>query len=317
MWNVALSTMWGIGRFPSLEGFFSCAQQIGFQRFELNHQVNSQMLNGIDLACYNIISVHEPCPADVSTTTLRERNWLVSSTDEAGRRQGVRAIQRSIDMAQRLGAKALVVHAGRVDVDEKLEQGLWTLYKAGRARSAEYRERQEILVAARAARAQANLEATHRSIQELASYAGRAGIRVGLENRYHYLDIPLLDEMESLLGSAGDGQIGFWYDVGHAQTLENLGFDPHEEWLRRYATRMIGVHLHDIKGLTDHYAAGLGDVDWDMVAAYLPQEAIRTCEFRCQSTPEQLGIAVQFLADKGCCSCSRDSLDQGRQSRME
>ena len=198
-----------------------------------------------------------------------------------------------------------MVHAGRVDVEEEVEQELWSLYKAGRVHSAAYREKQELLVAARAARAEAHLEATRRSIQELLAYADRTGIRLGLENRYHYLDIPLLGEMESLLSLAGDGQLGFWYDVGHAQTLENLGFDVHEEWLRRYAARMIGVHLHDIKGLTDHYAAGLGDVNWDMVARHLPQDAIRTCEFRSHTSPEQLAIALQFLADRGCLPNSR------------
>ena len=300
MWDVALSTMWGIGRFEDLGDFFACAQQIGFRRFELNHQVNSHMLDGINLDRYCISAVHEPCPADVSTAALRERDWLVSSTDEACRRQGVRAVRRSIDIAQQLGAEAIVVHAGRVGVDEEVEQELWTLHKAGGVHSAEYREKQELLVAARAAKAEAHLEATRRSIQELLAYAGRAGIRLGLENRYHYLDIPLLGEMGSLLALADDGQLGFWYDVGHAQTLENLGFDAHEEWLRRYAARMIGVHLHDIKGLTDHYAAGLGDVDWDMIAGYLPREAIRTFEFRSQTSPEQLGVALQFLADRGC-----------------
>jgi sugar phosphate isomerase/epimerase len=63
---------------------------------------------------------------------------------------------------------------------------------------------------------------------------------------------------------------------------------------------VIGVHLHDVQGLRDHYAAGLGKVDWDMVAGYLPANAIRTCEFRNDNTPEQVAAALQFLADQGC-----------------
>ena len=84
-----------------------------------------------------------------------------------------------------------------------------------------------------------------------------------------------------------------------AQTLDNLGFDSHEEWLRRYASRMLGVHFHDIKGLKDHYAAGLGEIDWDMVVDYIPDNAIRTSEFRDRNTPEQVTAAMRFLADKG------------------
>ena len=304
MWEVALSTMWAIGRFGRLEEFFSAAWQLGFRRFELNHEVNSRMLSQIDLKNgYRVMSVHEPCPADVPTAVLRDRHWLVSAVDEECRQQGVRAVQRSIDLAQELGARIIVVHTGCVDVDMQLERELRDLFRAGQAGTPRYAEAKERLVAARAARVGANLDAARRSMVELAAYAGRAGIRLGVENRYHYLDIPLLDEMDELLMTVDDGQIGFWYDVGHAQALENLGFDRHEEWLRRYASRMVGAHLHDIKGIDDHFAAGLGEVDWDMVAASLPEDALRTCEFRPHNTPEQVLDGVRFLAEKGCLTC--------------
>ena len=96
MWDVALSTMWGIGRFERFGDFFPAGRELGFGRFELNHGVNSQMLNGVDLDRLQVVSVHEPCPADVSTKTLKARNWLVSSPNPEGRQQGVRAVQRSI-----------------------------------------------------------------------------------------------------------------------------------------------------------------------------------------------------------------------------
>ena len=300
MWDTALSTMWSLGRFTHLKDFFPAAQQLGFERFELNHGINSHMLNGVDLGRLNIVSLHEPCPADISTKTLRARNWLVSSPDPENRQQGVHAVQRSIDLAQELGVSVLVMHPGRVDVDAKMERDLWDLFEAGQAQTPAYAELKERLVAARAAQAGANLEAVHQSLTELAEYAGRAGIRLGLENRYHFLDIPLLDEMESLLELTNDGRIGFWYDTGHGQTLDNLGFIPHTEWLRRYADRMLGVHLHDIRGLKDHFAAGLGEMDWDMVTAHLPDDIVRTCEFRAHNTPEQVVAAMELLATKGC-----------------
>jgi sugar phosphate isomerase/epimerase len=158
----------------------------------------------------------------------------------------------------------------------------------------------ERLAKARAAQAPANLEAARRSVAELAAYAAGAGIRLGIENRYHYLDMPMLDEMEALLAAVGAERGGFLYDVGHAQTLENLGFCPHEAWLERYAARMVAVHLHDIRGLIDHHAAGLGEVDWDMVARYLPPSAMRTLEFRSHNTPDQVRASLAFLAEKGC-----------------
>jgi len=296
----SLSTMWGIGRFEPFVEFFPASYQLGFRYFEINHQVNSAMLRGFDPRRYPVVSVHEPCPADIPTATLKDRNWLVSSCDEEGRRQGVRSIERSIDLARELGARAVVVHLGRVDADTALQDALSTLFEAGLAGSAAYAEAKARLVAARAAQVGANLDAARRSLAELAEYAGRAGVRLGLENRYHYLEIPLPDELEFLLQEADPEVVGFWYDTGHAQTLERLGLARHEEWLERFTDRLVGVHLHDVRGIHDHLAAGLGEVDWAMVAAYLPPEPIRTCEFHSSNSPAQVAAGLRFLAEQGC-----------------
>jgi sugar phosphate isomerase/epimerase len=82
-------------------------------------------------------------------------------------------------------------------------------------------------------------------------------VRLGVENRYHHMDLPSLDEMGELLGLADADRLGFLYDVGHAQTLDRLGFYSHEEWLKRYGSRIIGVHLHDALGVEDHRMPGL------------------------------------------------------------
>ncbi len=300
MWDVALSTMWGIGQFQSLADFFPAAEALGFTRFELNHGVNSAMLKGVNLTNYRIVSVHEPCPADVSTSTLSDRNWLISSPDEDERRQGVVAVQRSIDLAHELGAQLVVVHPGRVDMDPMLERTLRGLYEAGQSDSPEYAQAKERLVAARAAQAEINLEAVRRSLIELAEYASRMGVRLGLENRDHYYEIPLPDELDYLLGLGYDEIVGYLHDVGHAQKLEHLGFCPHEEWLRRFAGRMIGIHLHDIVGLRDHLAPGLGQINWDMVARHLLAGIVCTCECRSYNSPQELTAGMRLLAEKGC-----------------
>lgn len=296
--NLALSTMWGIGRFQRLVDFFESGAELGFTHFELNHKVDSAMLNGLNLNGYHIPTVHEPCPADIPVSELKARNWFISSPDEAERQLGVTAVRRSIDLAHQLGARAIIVHPGRVDIDESLEAPLRQLYRANRADSPEFAEAIARLEAARAAQVEVNLESVRRSLVELAEYAGRFDITLGLENRFHYYEIPLPDELEFLLAQPYNGPVGFWYDVGHAHVLEQLGHCPHQEWLRRFAGRMVGVHLHDVIGLSDHRAAGLGQVDWKLVAAYLPENIFRTCEFQNDNTPEQVAAGLRFLTGK-------------------
>ncbi len=112
--NASLSTMWAIKTLPTLTDFFEFARRTGFARIELNHKVTSDMLDGIDMSRYQFSSVHEPCPADISADELKKRDWLISSTNEENRGEGVKAIQRSIDLASQLGVSAIVIHAGHV-----------------------------------------------------------------------------------------------------------------------------------------------------------------------------------------------------------
>jgi sugar phosphate isomerase/epimerase len=299
-YDVSLSTMWARDNFPSLGPFFMASGQLGFAKIELNHQVNSVMLAGIDLSQFQFSSIHEPCPADIPVDTLKQRDWLVSAQDEAHRQRGVESVKRSIDLAHELGVKAIVVHAGNVHADLTLEKKLRTFFEAGKSQTEEYQTGKAEMLQDRANLAGIRLEAVKKSLLELLEYAARFNIILGLENRYHYLDIPTPDEMGILLDLAGPDQLGFVYDVGHAQVMERLGFFSHDDWLQRFASRIVGVHLHDVMGVRDHYVPGLGEVDFKRVAACLPQTAFRTCELKPASTAEQIRTGLEFLVDQGC-----------------
>ena len=298
--NASLSTMWAMKNFPTLSDFFEGARRLGFSRIELNHQINSAMLAGIDMGQYQFSSVHEPCPSDIPTDELKKRDWLISSLHEDNRKQGVVSIKRSIDLAHQLGVKVIVVHCGMVSTDLSFEKELRNLFDAGKTGTDEFRECKESLVKRRADLIGPCFDAVKKSLLELLDYAALFGIRLGLENRYHYFDIPSLDEMGELLALAGSEQLGFIYDVGHAQAMDRLGFYPHEEWLRRYAQRILEVHLHDVNGVTDHYAPGLGEIDFDMIGSYLPEDAIRTFELHATNSPEQVRASLIYLAEHGC-----------------
>ena len=299
LWNASLSTMWAIGRHTALDDFFLDARRLGFATVELNHQVDSTMLDGIDLDRYAFSSVHEPCPANIPVNTLKSRDWMISAVDEENRTEGVASIKRSIDLAGSMGVSVIVVHAGNVRADWPLEKQLYKLYKAGGSRTPEYLDLKNQLCAERSVLAGPSLEAVKKSMVELLEYAGASGIRLGLENRYHYMDIPILDEMGQLLELAGPEQLGFWYDSGHAQTLDRLGFFPHQAWLEQYGSRIVGVHLHDVVGINDHGAPGEGEVDFMRIAASIPDKAVRTLELRPNTTVEQIKGSLLFLARTG------------------
>jgi sugar phosphate isomerase/epimerase len=174
------------------------------------------------------------------------------------------------------------------------------LYQACFSESPEYQEIKDLMIEKRHKLAAPCMEAVVKSLKELLDFAGRFGIRLGLENRFHYFDIPIPDEMSILLELAGPDRLGVIYDVGHETVLDQLGFFPDQVWLDRFAGRIFGSHLHDVIGISDHQAPGQGDVDFRRLAGYLPKESFRTVEVMSFNTPEQVKTGLIKLVDAGC-----------------
>ncbi len=298
--NASLSTMWAFNNYPDLNDFFAISRQLGFQMIELNHQVNSEMLSRVKLDHYQFSSIHEPCPADVATKILVDRDWIISSHDEELRKRGVSGVKKSIALAHELGAPTVVIHCGNVSIDMSYEVKLRLLFDAGKTTSDEYQYIKSQFVQIRKKLAGPRLQAVKKSVIELLDYAAQFNVKLGLENRYHYMDIPILDEMQELLALAGADQLGFIYDVGHAQALDRLGFFLHADWLKRYSSRILGAHLHDVIGVSDHYAPGLGEIDFNSLANYLPENSFRTFELQPGNTLAQVKHGVDVLLEAGC-----------------
>jgi len=79
---------------------------------------------------------------------------------------------------------------------------------------------------------------------------------------------------------------------------QRLGFSLHEEWLSRFKDRMVGIHWHDIIGISDHQASGKGNMNWEMVAKYLPPGIVKVCEIGEWNDEEQIRVAVNLIQKK-------------------
>jgi sugar phosphate isomerase/epimerase len=306
MSQVALSTMWMMNRHKSLAEFFEAANEIGFERYELNHFVSQELVNGAKLPSDAIRSIHAPCP-----TNPRTQEAQVSALDKEERALAIEAVTASISLAERIGAQVVILHPGDVPVNPELEKELRSLYNQGRRWSPRYDEVKAELVEQRARHAERHLDATRRSLERLASIADSAGVRIGLENRFFYGEIPLPDELDLLLREFA-GPLGFWFDAGHAYTLEALGFVQHTEWLNGFSQHLVGAHLHDVQmvsqeppapdqppveraRLRDHVIPGTGVVDFAEILRSINGSTLLTCEFDWYHSPEQVKAGLDYL----------------------
>ena len=298
-WNVSLSTMWSFENHLTLPEILPVLDQLELSGIELNHNIISSDLMGVDLGKIPVRSLHEPCPADVSMSALSKTDWQISAVDEQNRRQGVRMIMRSIDLAFQLGVKHIVVHPGNAGLSDHDEKKLRKLFENGKIQTQEYLDVKQKMIENRNEVINERFDSVKRSIKELLEYVNSKNIRLALENRYHFMDIPSPVEMGKLLELAGSDRLGMQFDIGHAQTLDQLGFYPFMEWIENHAKRIIGLHIHDVKGVDDHYAPGLGEVNYELFSRFIPTDAQRTLEVRGMNSIEAIKSGLLLLDQVG------------------
>lgn len=291
--------MWAKGRFSHMAEFVARAKELGFTHIEANATISPRMLSELIETAVPISSVHSPCPTALSSRGMPAASLSLSSLDESERTEAVSFAKKTIDLAANVSAKAVVLHMGEVPIDLALQDKLYKLYDENHTQTKEYSQAKEELIYQRISQVPPYLEAAKKSLRELSQYSQQKGIMLGLETRFYFHEIPNMDEMAELLNEVPGGPVGYWHDVGHAEVQQRLGFSLHEEWLSQFKHRMIGIHLHDVLGISDHRPPGKGNVNWDMVAKYLPQGVVKVCEIGEWNEEEQMQAVVNFLQKEG------------------
>ena len=297
--QVSLSAMWINDRYDAIDNFISNIKEWGFTHIEPNSSIPSQTLDKIVRSSTPISSLHSPCPHSISSTGVPVKELSLSSIHEPERREAVHYAKKTIELASSTGAGAIVIHLGEIPLDISLQDKMYLLCEKGNINSTEYKHIRALLVTARTSDAAPYVEAAERSLKELCTYGIQQNVLIGIETRYHFHEIPDINEMERFLNEVRNNTVGYWHDTGHAEIQQKLDLTSHIEWLSRFKHRMIGAHIHDVTGITDHYCPGMGTVDWNMIAELIPQQIIKVCEIGQWNDENHMRNIIPFLIQKG------------------
>jgi len=301
----ALSTMWAVqSRFErDLPAFIARAAELGFGAIEVNHSMDAEQVASIrsSLAVAGalpVTAVHAPAPLERHPDRGWNRDLNLASTDDAERELAVSDTRRSIEIAADLGAHLVVVHLGQVGArDLAGERRLRRLHERGESDGDRWRRAASEAAAQRSTLAAPYLAQARRSLDELAVLAQAAGVTLGLECRLHYHQIPLPEEGVELLAGYPPEVAGYCHDIGHAEVLHRLGLVELDSWFELLGERLVGTHLHDVRGLHDHRAPGNGDVDFAALAARIPPAAARTLEIDQQEPDADVARGLVLLRE--------------------
>lgn len=296
---LGISTVWKSGEFNDGEELMESLARLGFREIELEYRISQDTFEGIKQFLkkthdVKIVSVHNFFPIPEIHETGGADIFHFSSEDAEERSLAVKYAIKTIQIASDLGARAVVLHLGKVHMDT-LSLELFNLYDAGMRGSDEYLSKLDETRILRNRKKGKAIEMMLLSMDELEKAAEKYDVSIGIENRYFFEECPDFEEMAVIFDKFEDGRIGYWHDAGHAQVQENLGFVRVEDMLRAYGKFLIGFHLHDVKGYSDHHVPGIGEVDFYLLKKYMKKDTIKILEIHPREAENDLMDGVDFL----------------------
>lgn len=188
----------------------------------------------------------------------------LGSTNRRMRRLSMDHIFEAMELALRLGASVVVVHAG---------MGVFTMppgsWSKGRFQDS-YQTRQSRLSKVH--------DLVVDSLREIADHY--PGITIGLENLVYPHELYRFpEEMLALTTQVDRPNVGLTLDIGHAATVSQEAV----AFLREIKDELVHVHMHDNNGIRDeHLPLGKGQIDYRGFLAALSAiryEGVVTFEF--------------------------------------
>ena len=296
---ISFSTCWNSGRHNAGDEMLrEIKGEFGLDLIELGHGIRISLVPGIqkmfDAGEVRFSSLHNFCPLPVEVLAALPDCYQFSAVYPQERWRAIKQTFQTIDFAARLGAPFVVLHLGAVKM-QPITDLLVELAKDGEYLSRKYVRLKLRAVQKRERSAATYLQRVKDCLRRIIDYAAAKNVRLGLENRRGYEEIPTERELPALLDEMNSPQIGYWHDFGHAQIKENLAFLDHAEWLRRIAQRTLGCHVQDcVWPAQDHQPPFAGDVDLERLVPLLPSNCLFVWEMSPRKTADEIRRSMQI-----------------------
>lgn len=297
---IALSTLWQPDEKATLLEVIKQAVDAGIRDFEIGlSRMRYDRDEIMPLLKNNEIRIHSVHNAlfQHGVDKVLARGDGVSSPERRVREEAVDEAVRTMDEAASLGADATVFHMGFVDLPQARKRhqeaerlyGYYMLCPENRKIIEDLRLEREKLK-------KPYLEAALKSMREISARAPQ-GMKIGVETRYYVYEIPSFQEMSEFISVGAN--VGYWHDAGHAHVQARFGLQPHEAWFEHYGRALVGTHLHDCLGTTDHQEPGTGEMDFEMLLEKAGGLEVQVLEMMRYLDWNSVRRGAKFLIEKG------------------
>jgi sugar phosphate isomerase/epimerase len=300
---ISFSTCWNSRRHATGNAMLGeIKTKLGFDLIELGQGIRMPLVPGILKMCdageIRVSSLHNFCPLPAEVAPASPDCYRFSAVSAEEREAAVTQSLRTIDFAARLDAPFVVLHLGYVNMSPITDR-LIAMAKAGRYLSREYVRMKIGAVQERERIAPEYLARVKESLSRIIEYAASKNVRIGLEARRDYEQIPTERELAKLLEEINSPHLGYWHDFGHSQIKENLGFIDHAEWLREVGPRAFGCHVQDcVWPARDHQPPFTGSIEFEKLVPLLPTNCLFVWEMSANRAADAIRQSVQTWKER-------------------
>ncbi len=140
---LGISTVWKSGAVKEGQQLMECFSKLGFKDIELEYRISGQTYREIKQVLKNenslkVSSIHNYFPIPEISEEGGADVFLLSSEDKEERALAVKYTVKTMQIAAELGARAVVLHLGRVPMDTVKTELLW-LYDTGKIGTDEHK----------------------------------------------------------------------------------------------------------------------------------------------------------------------------------
>lgn len=284
-------------RLKTIEDQAFAAVAMGFRQIELGLCDSPPTLNGFEDSRretgIRVSSVVSGCLKPMSEKPACQ---LLASANAEEREQALGSVRRHIQLAQRMGASVVVLRGSSV-ADPKLrhEAEALSLRLSKEGLGDELSEQIRAFVQRVQKRGQRQIEHLCRSLHALITEF--PATKLAVEPGLHIDDLLSFEAMGWVLDDLEKRGLCYWHDVGRIHMRQKAGLPGQGRWLESYARRMVGIHLQDAAENLYQMPPGTGEVDFKLIADYVPKTAARVLEIDQRHGRTEILAAVQFLSD--------------------
>jgi sugar phosphate isomerase/epimerase len=274
---LAFSSCWNNGRHTDGEKMIEEIVDLGFPNIELSHGMTIAKLPGIKKAyergIFACSGVHNYFPSPVEVMIDAPDAYEFTSHRPFDRQRAMDMTYRTLDLAAEFNAGYLVLHMGSVPLNpKKFTKALTAAVASGGQHATAYTKAKIAFVKRREKIGPLYFHRACEALEKIAERAAKVGVKLAVESRSRFEDMPTEREMTALQERFADHPlVGYWHDFGHVQLKHNLGLLDHVEWLEKISPRLIGGHVHDVQWpARDHRVPYSGMLNYAELLPFFP-----------------------------------------------